>query len=344
MTEATPYRDEPARLEALRALNLLDTPIEERFERVTRMVCHFMDVPIALFNLIDADRQHYKSAQGVAMTDAPLKGALCMHTLNESDMLLIPDTMADARFADNPFVTGQYLNIGFYAGCPVRAPNGMPIGTLCAIDIKPREMNDQQLKALRDLASMVETELQVSSLSKTQLTLIEELNAANHLALVDSLTRLWNKNGITRLLDKEWSEAIRQQKPVTVVMTDIDHFKEVNDTYGHALGDQLMKVISKKLVESLRAEDAIGRVEGNRFLMILTDCKPEKMHETIDRIRNKIASQPLVLGQSECAVTISMGAASIVPAQGDDHAGLTVQANDALARAKAGGRNRVECC
>ncbi len=342
MIEAAPYPNEVERLASLKSLKLLDTPIEERFERITRMVCRLLDVPIAMFNLVDEDRQHFKSAQGVPNTDAPLHAAFCAHALHEENMLLVPDTQADERFFDNPFVTGEYLNIGFYAGCPVRTPNGMPIGTLCAIDTKPRDMAPEQLATLRDLAAMVETELKVSSLSKAQETLVSELDKANRLALVDPLTRLWNRNGINNLLEKEWNEATRQKKPVTLVVTDIDHFKKINDKFGHPGGDVILKSVAKRLLETLRGEDAIGRIGGEEFLIILTDCVPDKVFETVDRIRHTIASMPFKVEDEEYQVTMSFGAATMVPDGIVTPADLIKRADEAAYKAKHGGRNRVE--
>lgn len=295
MIEATGFPKEQERLTALRSLHLLDTPIEERFERITRMVCRALDVPVAIFNLIDEDRQHYKSVRGLSNTDASLNGAFCTHAMHEEDMLLVPNTQKDRRFHDNPFVTGEYLNIGFYAGCPVRTPDGMPIGTLCAIDTQPRDMTLEQLATLRDLAAMVETELKVVSLSNAQTELVKELDAANHLALVDPLTRLWNRSGITSLLDKEWSEAARAKKPMTLVMADIDHFKKINDTYGHPAGDEVLKTVAKKLLQQLRGEDAVGRVGGEEFLIILTHCEPAHIFNTVDRIRRSIESEDWII-------------------------------------------------
>lgn len=342
MIEAKPYSKEKERLAALRSLHLLDTPIEERFERITRMVCRLLEVPIAIFNLIDTDRQHYKSVRGLGNTDAALNGAFCTHTLNEDDMLLVPDAHKDKRFYDNPFVTGEYLNIGFYAGCPVRTPDGMPIGTLCAIDTQPRDMTAEQLATLRDLAAMVETELKVVSLSKAQTELVKELDNANHLALVDPLTRLWNRGGITSLLDKEWSDAARRKKPVTLVMADIDHFKKINDTYGHATGDEVLKAVAKKLLQELRGEDAVGRVGGEEFLIILTDCEPSRVFETVDRIRRAVESQNWTINGHKHPVTMSFGAATATPDKTLIPSELTKRADDALYRAKNGGRNKVE--
>lgn len=161
MKHPDPYPHEKQRLESLQKIRMMNTPVEERFDKMTQMVCQLLDVPIALFNLIDDKEQFYKSAQGVNTRHAPLEGAFCSHAFNEPDILLVPDAKSDERFHDNPFVTGD-LNVGFYAGCPVRTPDGMPVGTVCAIDTKPREMSKEQLDVLREIAVKIEKELKVA--------------------------------------------------------------------------------------------------------------------------------------------------------------------------------------
>ena len=342
MRNAASYNNEAQRLASLKSLRMLDTPIEERFERITRMVCRLLDVPIALFNLIDDQRQFYKSVQGLDATNAPLDGAFCPHAFHEPDMLLVPNAHLDERFADNPFVTGKYLNVGFYAGCVVCTPDGMPVGTLCAIDLKPRDMTEEQLTALRDLTAMVETELKVVMLANAQKNLEEELSEATRLAMVDPLTRLWNRAGIDNLLNKEWYEARRHKKPVCLVLADIDHFKSINDTYGHQAGDEVLRVVAKKLLESMRDEDVVGRMGGEEFLLILNDCEPEKLFETIDRIRSFITENPVRVNGTDCSVTLSFGAATIVPDMATPPAFLIKRADDALYLAKKDGRNCVK--
>ncbi|MDB5491183.1 MAG: hypothetical protein JWO78_1032 [Micavibrio sp.] len=350
MIEARPYAREKERLASLKALRLLDMPIEERFERVTRMVCKFLDVPIALFNLIDDNRQHFKSVRGLNNTDAPLEAAFCTHALHEDEMLLVPDATKDQRFFDNPFVNGKLLNIRFYAGCPIRTPDGMPVGTLCAIDTKPRELTDDQLALLHDLSAIVETELKVSSLTKAQAELAGELSEAKHLALVDPLTRLWNRSGIEKLLAKECDEAFRNNKPVTVVMGDVDHFKRINEGFGHPAGDTVLKTISKKILEALRGEDDAGRLGGEEFLMILTDCAPEKVFEAVERIRLSVQKKPIDLGEIQhgntkiiqsLPVTMSFGAATAMPGAKIDTPELIKRADRALYKARESGRNKV---
>ena len=343
MQDAQPYPDEQRRLQSLKATRLLDTPIDERFERITRMVCKLMGVPIAIFNLIDEHRQHYKSVQGLNVTDAALPGAFCPHAFHEkSQMLLVPDASKDNRFADNPFVTGKYLNIGFYAGCAVHTPDGMPVGTLCAIDMKPRDMTPDELANLRDLTAMVENELRLIALANENIDLAEELTRANMLAAVDPLTRLWNRRGIGTLLDKEWAEGIRQHKPVSLVLADIDYFKKINDTHGHDVGDGILRGAAKKLLEVLRAEDAVGRIGGEEFLIILNNCEPEKLLETVERIRRFIVENPIKVDGNEYDITMSFGAISFMPTPDKDHAVAIKRADEALYRAKHDGRNCVK--
>lgn len=345
MIEAQPYPDEIKRLASLRALSLLDTPLEERFERITRMVCRMVDVPIALFNLIDEDRQYHKSAQGLDAVTSSLEAGFCTHTIHESEIMLVPDASKDIRFHDNPFVTGEKMNIGFYAGCPIRTPNGMPIGTLCAIDTKPREVTVEQVRALRDLAAMIETELKVKSLARAQADLIEQLNAVGRLAMIDPLTRLWNEGGMLYMLKREWSEAARRNESITLIMGDIDHFRDFNQGLGYTIGDNILRHVGKRLLESLRQQDTIGRVSGEEFLIMLNDFPLDKIRETVDQIRKDIAETPFTIGDKDHHVTMSFGVATYWPKVTDNvedfSLALIDQANEALQAAKEQGRNCV---
>lgn len=341
MRNAAPYPYEEQRLQSLQKIRLLDTPIEERFERMTRMVCRLMDVPVALFNLIDDKRQFYKSAQGLTATNAPLEGAFCPHAFHEADMLLVPDATKDQRFFDNPFVTGELLDVKFYAGCAVKTPDGMPVGTLCAIDMKPRQMTEEQLAALRDIAAMVETELKVAFMQYEKQEMESELEQATRLAMIDPLTRLWNRAGMEALLNKEWTEARRYKRPTTLVMCDIDHFKNLNDTYGHDVGDDVIRNISKKLLEGLRTEDHVCRIGGEEFLLILPNCPTENAVSTLQRIQQLIAAAKLSETALASPVTMSFGLATTIPTL-DDAPGASIKKADvALYEAKNGGRNRV---
>lgn len=146
------------RLEALSTLRLLDTPPEERFDRITRLAAAHFGVPIALVSLIDERRQWFKSCLGLEVSETAREIAFCEHAIQQSDTFIIEDATLDDRFAANPLVTGA-PGIRFYAGHPITAPNGHRLGTLCVIDTKPRKFGNQEASLLRDYAHVVEEEI-----------------------------------------------------------------------------------------------------------------------------------------------------------------------------------------
>ncbi|WP_296944039.1 PAS domain S-box protein [uncultured Massilia sp.] len=146
--------DEAARRALLESLDLLDTAPEPVFDRVTRLAARLLGVPIALFSLVDADRQWFKSRVGLAASGTSRADAFCAHTILGEQPLVVEDALADPRFHDNPLVTGE-PHVRFYAGVPVRGVHGEAIGTLCAIDSRPRTLAPSDLQVLRDLADIV---------------------------------------------------------------------------------------------------------------------------------------------------------------------------------------------
>ena len=157
-TPCTPD-NEKARLQALHDLNILDTKIEKRFDRLTRIAKSYFNVPIALVSLVDAERQWFKSRQGLDATETHRDISFCGHAILGDEVFCIPDTLEDERFNDNPLVTAD-PNIRFYAGAPLHTINSLRIGTLCIIDDKPRDFTKEELSVLRDLADTVEAELE----------------------------------------------------------------------------------------------------------------------------------------------------------------------------------------
>jgi diguanylate cyclase (GGDEF)-like protein/PAS domain S-box-containing protein len=150
--------DEAKRLQLLRSLDLLDTAQEEVFDRVTRVVAELLQVPIALVSLVDEHRQWFKSRVGLDVCETARDVSFCAHALHSARLLLVEDTQDDPRFAGNPLVTGA-PHIRFYAGVPLRSSDGLVLGTLCAIDTKPRTLSASLQAALCDLAATVEREI-----------------------------------------------------------------------------------------------------------------------------------------------------------------------------------------
>lgn len=174
---------EKQRLSAIQRLGLLDTPPEERFERLTRIARQYYQVKIALFSIVDEERQWFKSRQGMAIPETAREFAFCDYTIRQDKVLIVEDAQADPRFRRNPYVTGE-PHIRFYAGQPVREPGGFKIGSLCIIDDKPRNVSEIELDVLRNLASIIEDELERAFIANDDSEYIEvsQLGRAIHRA------------------------------------------------------------------------------------------------------------------------------------------------------------------
>jgi diguanylate cyclase (GGDEF)-like protein len=262
--------DEPSRLEALRALDVLDTPAEERFDRLTRLARRLFDVPIALVSLVDQDRQWFKSRAGLDATETPRDVSFCGHTILDDRPLVVPNALDDARFADSPLVLAE-PNVRFYVGWPLKAPNGQRIGALCLMDRRPRPFEDDDLEALRDLAAMVEHEL-----------------AAVQLATRDALTGVPNRRGFELLADQSLRVCRRQRLPMALVYIDLDGFKAINDAHGHAEGDRALARFGHLLGTSARDTDVVGRIGGDEFALLLVDATPNQADLMAARIQEAV--------------------------------------------------------
>ncbi|WP_417501316.1 EAL domain-containing protein [Marinobacter sp.] len=173
--------NEKRRLAAVIRLGILDTPPEERFERLTRIARQHYRVKVALFTVLDSDRQWFKSRQGLEETETPRSIAFCDHAIRQDHIFIVENASQDPRFRNNPFVLDG-PNIRFYAGVPVREPSGFKIGTLCIIDDRPRQFSEKDLDVLRILASIVEEELERSYIEsdKSKYVPVSQLNRAIH--------------------------------------------------------------------------------------------------------------------------------------------------------------------
>jgi len=149
--------DEERRLAALHQLALLDTPPEARFDRLTRLAAALFDVPIVLVSLVDHERQWFKSCYGITEKIYPREVSFCADAILDNEVMLVPDTLLDPRFADNPLVTGP-PRIRFYAGCPLFVAAGSCVGTLCLIDTRPHNLTAARIALLQDLGSLGQQE------------------------------------------------------------------------------------------------------------------------------------------------------------------------------------------
>lgn len=285
---------EERRLAALYALDILDGESEERFDRITRLAQRLFGTSMASVNLIDSDRHWFKSVQGLEGKEGARDTSFCSQVILDGETMVVEDARLDSRFADYPGVRGD-PNVRFYAGHPVAAPGGEPLGTLCVFDDKPHAEADFDPEVLQELAAMVEAE--IASLS---------------LAIGDELTGLSNRRGFEMLGERLLAAARRLELPVTAVYADLDNMKPINDEHGHDAGDRALVEIGGLLEESLRGSDLIARLGGDEFCALLVGTAAAQAQPALDRVeaalsrRNEATTEPF-------ALSLSLGLAEAAP-------------------------------
>jgi diguanylate cyclase (GGDEF)-like protein len=338
MMEPPKPENETERLEALKKLKVLDTPPEERYERITRIVCHSLNVPISAVSLIDEGRQWFKSIQGLEVSETPRSVSFCGHAILTEEPTVVPDAYKDSRFKDSPLVS-EDPKIRFYAGIPLTIEDNIRVGTLCAMGQEPREMTEDNLAALKDLAKMVQSELEALVISEAHQSLLEELKDAELAALIDPLSRLWNRAGGDKLFDRELEIVKRKGSPISIAMLDIDHFKTINDENGHDVGDEVIRFVSRTILSSLRPYDVACRWGGDEFLIIFPECDKESLSSIMERLYKSLRSS-IETPNGLISVKISVGACVVRPGSYRKAAPLIKLADKALYEAKEKGRNQ----
>lgn len=261
---------EQLRLASFGALDLVDPAPDDRFDRITRLAQRVLEVPLAVVSLVRDGRHWFLSETGEpAAATSPL-APLWARTLLEDDVLVVPDLRSDPRFADNELVRGE-AGVRFFAGRPLTAPDGSRLGALCVIDRRPRELSDDELELLRDLAGMVEREF-----------------AVLRLATIDELTGLTNRRGLLAVGRHVLAMADRFKRPAALLYVDVDGLKRVNDTLGHETGDRLLCEIAELLTDSLRAADVVARAGGDEFCALLSDTPPEMIPPLVTRLHARM--------------------------------------------------------
>lgn len=336
MPAAPLHPNEIRRLAAVQRLRMMGTPAEERFDKITRLARRMFNMPMAMIDIVGGKRAWLKSSQGFDSIEVPRPLSYCHHAVLNNNICIIPDARLDSRIVDNPFAA----TFVFYAGVPLTF-EGENVGVLCVCDVVPRDMTPEQMELLSDLAELAEQELQVAALSESQMVLARANEELSQKALVDPLTRVWNRGAISELAARELEHAVGAGQATSLLMVDIDNFKRVNDTHGHLGGDEILRKVSEKLRNAIRPFDAVGRYGGEEFLVVLPNCSELHVMSAAERIREEVSRSPVLFDGREVPVTVSIGGTT--SRDGSHFVGLLVKAADeALYKAKAAGRNR--CC
>lgn len=314
-------RRERDRLLALDQLDMLDTPRDKGFDRFVHLIKEIFTVDIAFVSFIDGHRQWYKACAGLPVSEIAREDTFCQFVVNSEQPIVIPDATADPRFSNHPAVTGD-AHIRFYAGVPLKTAGGHTVGTVCAIDRHPRSFDKRDLGILQEIAG--------GAMDRAEL-----LHSAATDSLTGAMTRRAFKEESARLL----SVAARHEHDVACIALDVDHFKKVNDTYGHAAGDEVLRHVAATCRNELRGGDLLGRLGGEEFAILLPYINREEALVVAERLREGLAGHEVPMPNGALNVTASFGvtAMSIVA---KDIETMLAQADAAMYRAKEAGRNR----
>ncbi|KXS30672.1 MAG: Diguanylate cyclase with GAF sensor [Candidatus Gallionella acididurans] len=312
-------KNESQRLRAVRSYEILDTLPEVDFDTLLRVALHAFNAPAGVIGLMDTDRLWFKSQIGIGLPQLDRQIAFCTHAImRPGELLVVEDLLNDLRFERNPLVT-HVPNLRFYAGAPLIERNGYALGTIAVVDTQPRTFNESQRAALRDLSILVITALESR----------HRANLLGHLAMTDHLTGLANRAQFERTLLSEIAYARRTGEPFTVFYMDLDNFKGVNDTLGHAAGDEVLCVVAQRLTDQVRAEDLLARLGGDEFGIFMRPSVENSAESLAKRVID-VVSAPIILSTGDkVSVGISIGIATYTDAI-DSMATLMAQADQAL--------------
>jgi diguanylate cyclase (GGDEF)-like protein len=322
MTNVDAGERERERLAALHRYDVLDTPPEEAFDRITRLGKSLLRMSIVTVTFIDSHRQWFKSRHGSGSTEALRDRAFCNEVIKQDDIFIVEDALEDARFARHPSVTGEPL-LRFYCGIPLKTRDGHSIGTLSAIDVEPRRLEPEEIGLFGDLAHLV--------MDALELRLV---------ASVDSLTGSLSRRTLRREAARDFMLARRQKHELSCIVLDIDHFKRINDVHGHASGDHVLQELVYICKRNLRATDYIGRIGGEEFMIVLPQTNDQAALDVAERLRGAIEEAVFSTKSGPLKITVSFGVAHSDKSVADIDA-LLRRADVALYGAKSAGRNRA---
>ena len=338
---------ETVRLDALRLFNIVNTPPEPMFDNLTRLAAQVCNAPIAVLLFFDAARQWNKSTFGWNIGELPLSDSLATHALYRDDLITVSDLRDSEAFAANPSVVGNPF-LRAYAGAPLLLHDGLAIGALCVMDTQVRAFTDEQSSALgllaRQAMALLEQRRHIALLSGEVSVRSNAEEDARRQARRDVLTGLPNRTLFLERVETalQNARAVRSQKGdtahggVAMLFVDLDRFKRINDTLGHAAGDIMLREVAARFTGALRPEDTLARIGGDEFTVLIPDLPTANYAAIVSQMLQRTLVRPVSLQNQEFTVGASIGIATS-PRDGDDAATLLKHADIAMYQAKAKG-------
>ncbi len=270
-------------------------------------------------HILDDQTQHRVAAAGVPPGEHPASDSMCALVVDGERRVVCTDATQDGRFGFSSLVHGD-RRVRFYASVPVRSRGGITVGTVCAFDEQPRELSEEQVALLEDVARQVEL----------QIELVELAGALGEAAAHDPLTGALNRAMFDDRLAQALTRRFRRRTKVLVVVADVDDFKTANDRHGHAWGDEILRSVVARLRAVTRAEDSVARLGGDEFGVVAELLEHDAPGPVLERIQRALQASA-----TPAIPSCSLGAAIAHP--DDDVRAALRRADEAMYAAKRAG-------
>ncbi|WP_284776675.1 sensor domain-containing diguanylate cyclase [Agrobacterium sp. lyk4-40-TYG-31] len=336
MGQETPFsKEEAARLMAVREiLPLADAPAEE-LAALSGLAREMFGTSRAAVHIIDDHWMHIVHQSGEQISECSSDISACNVVVMTNETVVIPDLFGDPKWKSMPYVVAS-PNIRFYAGTPIELEPGLAVGAFCLTDTKPRQFGPEEQTNLQRFATLAGALLRLQRANFTMSLAQRELRDA---AMTDPLTGFYNRKALELLIDAQLGAELRDHGTFGALYLDMDGFKAINDTLGHAAGDRVLQESADRIRACIRTQDTVVRMGGDEFAIFVPRPQaPETLERIAERLLNAFR-EPFDIDGHGVVANLSIGGA-IAPQAGADRAALLQRVDEALYQAKKEGRNR----
>lgn len=331
----TSLSHEAARLMAVREILPLANAPEKELAALSGLAKDMFGMSRAAVHILDDQWMHIVNQAGEHVNECARDISACNVVVMTNDTLVIPDLSDDPKWQSMPYVIDS-PNIRFYAGTPIELEPGLAVGAFCLTDNRPRDFSEEDQASLKRFATLAGALLRLQRANFTMSLAERELRDA---AMTDPLTGFFNRKALEMLVDEQLRDALRQNGTFGALYLDMDGFKAINDTLGHAAGDRVLQDSADRIRSCIRAQDTVVRMGGDEFAIFLPNPQAP---ETLDRIAERLLNafrEPFDIDGTNVVANLSIGGA-IAPQSGSTRAVLLKSVDEALYQAKKEGRNR----
>ena len=319
--------------------NLINTPIEQNFERLARMTKRMFDVPITVINLFDEKRQIENPIVTIE-SDQKNPHLSLLNELNLDEILVVEDATQNEQFRDHKLVT-EDPGIRFFVSCPIFEKNGRKVGSLMMLDYKPRSFPLNDLEMLNDIIKLIEKEICDFRLSRAQKLFLQEIATKERTQFIDAKTRAWNYDVFKKIGQYQINDSHNEKSHFALAVIDIDNLNEINQQYGKDIGDEVLTLASRTISRSCRDADTIARGDDEDFMLIINANDLKFVTSVVNRIQANIAKEEIKLANKIVRFNVTIGV-TYFNQEITDLETMIQSAKIALLKGKRLGRNRIE--